>query len=327
MKIGIIGLGSMGKRRIRLIKENFDATEIFGVDISEDRRNEVNNLFNITTYESIDLLLENHKIESVFICTSPLSHSNIILNLLEKNINIFTELNLVDDNYKMIMENSSKKGLLCFLSSTMLYRKEIEFIEKKIQNSNEKIAYRYHVGQYLPDWHPWEKYKDFFVGNKRTNGCRELLAIELPWIIKIFGIVKKMTIIKDKISKLNLNYDDIYLLMLEHENGCKGMINVDVVSREAIRNLEIYSENLHIFWNGTPNSLEIYNINTKNREKINLYKDIEQDSRYAKNIIENAYLEEIREFFETLKSKNREPRYGFKDDLYIISLMNRIEGI
>jgi predicted dehydrogenase len=297
------------------------------VDISKDRRDEANNLFKIITYESIDLLLGNHQIEAAFVCTSPLSHSNIILNLLEKGKNIFTELNLVDDNYKLIIENASKKELICFLSSTMLYRKEIEFIEKKVKESNEKIVYRYHVGQYLPEWHPWENYKDFFVGNKRTNGCRELLAIELPWIIKAFGTVKNITVIKDRISKLNLNYDDTYLLMMEHENGCKGMINIDVVSREAIRNLEIYSENLHIFWNGTPNSLETYNIDTKNREKINLYKDIEQDSRYAKNIIENAYLDEIKEFFKTLKDKNIKSRYNFKDDLYTISLMNKIEGI
>ena len=35
------------------------------------------------------------------------------------------------------------------------------------------------LGQYLPDWHPWESYKSFFVSNKKTNGCRELFAIEL----------------------------------------------------------------------------------------------------------------------------------------------------
>ena len=38
MKILVIGLGSMGKRRIRLIRDMYSTFEIFGVDGREDRR-------------------------------------------------------------------------------------------------------------------------------------------------------------------------------------------------------------------------------------------------------------------------------------------------
>ena len=43
MNILIIGLGSMGKRRIRLIREMFPNYQIYGVDGREDRRKEVGN--------------------------------------------------------------------------------------------------------------------------------------------------------------------------------------------------------------------------------------------------------------------------------------------
>ena len=39
MKVLVIGLGSMGKRRIRLIKDMYPEFEIYGVDGREDRRN------------------------------------------------------------------------------------------------------------------------------------------------------------------------------------------------------------------------------------------------------------------------------------------------
>ncbi len=59
----------------------------------------------------------------------------------------------------------------------------------RIDESSCNFSYTYHVGQYLPDWHPWEDIKDFFVNDKRTNGNREILVRELPWLTETFGEV------------------------------------------------------------------------------------------------------------------------------------------
>ena len=55
------------------------------------------------------------------------------------------------------------------MSSTLQYRKEIQFIKEEVKKVSGKVNYIYHVGQYLPDWHPWENYKDFFVGDARRG--------------------------------------------------------------------------------------------------------------------------------------------------------------
>lgn len=54
MKILVIGLGSMGKRRIRLIRDMYPETVICGVDGREDRRDEAKELFQITCFTSIE---------------------------------------------------------------------------------------------------------------------------------------------------------------------------------------------------------------------------------------------------------------------------------
>lgn len=53
MKVLVIGLGSMGKRRIRLIKDMYPEFEIYGVDGREDRRNEAKELFQIVCMSAI----------------------------------------------------------------------------------------------------------------------------------------------------------------------------------------------------------------------------------------------------------------------------------
>lgn len=324
MKFVVIGLGSMGKRRLKLLSSEYKDIEIIGVDLDIKRRKFVEENFKIKTYEDLELAAKIEKPDAAIISTSPLSHSKIILKCLELGLHVFTEINLVNDKYKEIIEIAKDKNLELFLSSTQLYREEVKEIERRVASCNEKVNYIYHIGQYLPDWHPWENYKDFFVSDKRTNGCRELFAIELPWIIKVFGKVKNLVVKRDKISNLELNYDDSYLCIFEHENGNKGIVCVDVVSRKAVSNLEIYGEELHLTWEGTPDTLKVLDLDTKKVEKINTYKDIEKDNRYADNIIENPYLEELKTYVKKIKGID-EVRYTFEDDLYTLSIVDKIE--
>ena len=161
--------------------------------------------------------------------------------------------NLTDKGYQDNIELSKRNERVLFLSSTFLYRKEIQYIKTTVENCGCNISYMYHAGQYLPDWHPWESYKKFFVGDKRTNGCREFMAIEFPWLIDVFGDIKSITSIGSKDSKLEIDFPDTYQIMIEHMTGHKGLITIDVVSRKAVRKLELSGENLYITWDGTLN--------------------------------------------------------------------------
>lgn len=324
MKFVVIGLGSMGKRRLRLLKNEYKNIEIIGVDLDTERRKFVEENFKVKTYSDLETAVEVEKPNAAIISTSPLSHSKIILKCLNLGLHVFTEINLVNDNYDEIIKIANEKNLELFLSSTQLYREEVKEIERRVSSCKQKVNYIYHIGQYLPDWHPWESYKDFFVNDKRTNGCRELFAIELPWIIKVFGKVKSVTVKKDKISNLDLNYDDSYLCIFEHENGNKGIVCIDVVSRKAVSNLEVYGEEIHLTWEGTPDTLKVFNLEEKKIDVVNTYNNVEKDSRYAENIIENPYLEELKTYVNKINGID-EVRYTFEDDLYTLSIVDKIE--
>lgn len=322
MKVIVIGLGSMGKRRIRLIKQYNPAIEIVGADSREDRRQEAHRLYGIETVETVQECAVNAT--AAFVCTSPLSHHVIITECLNYGLHVFTELNLVADKYEENIELAKSKKLKLFLSSTLLYRNEINYIGRRVSETEGQVNYIYHVGQYLPDWHPWENYEDFFVGDKRTNGCREFFAIELPWIQTVFGEIENIEVRKSKNSSLNIAYDDNYILLLEHKTKIKGMLAVDVISRKAVRNLEVYGEELYLLWDGSASGLYEYDVDKRSDKKIELYDKIEHLSNYNKSIIENAYLNEIKVFFEYIAGRTC-PVYGFEEDKKTIEWLNRIE--
>ena len=318
MKVLVIGLGSMGKRRVRLLKELYPSIEVFGIDGKEDRREEAQKLFNINCFDSIDSVSE--EVDCAFVCTSPLSHSGIITECLQKGWNVFTELNLVDDGYDRNIEIAKKKGVTLFLSSTFFYREETRYIRSKI-SQDKKWNYIYHIGQYLPDWHPWENYKDFFIGDKRTNGCREILAIELPWLTGAFGEIKGVHSVSDKMTELAIGFDDNYYILIDHEGGNKGVLIVDVVSPVAVRKFEAYAEKQCVTWNGTPETVCEFDSESGKMESVTLTEEAEHKEGYREFIVENAYKNEIMEFFDVVMN-GKEPLYGFEQDKKILNVID-----
>lgn len=325
MTVLVIGLGSMGKRRIRLLQKYDAQMRIVGIDSNMERCKIAEREYSIIIYNELQRAFEEENVDRAFICTAPLSHAELIEYCLKRGLHVFTELNLVDHLYKENIELAKKVNKVLFLSSTFLYRKEIEYMAKRIYEKNERVNYVYHAGQYLPDWHPWENYKNFFVGQKETGGCREFMAIEFPWIIEVFGEIKSVQAWADKMSNLELDYPDNYLILLEHLNGNRGMIAFDIVSRKASRNMEIFGKELYLKWDGTPEGLIRYDFETKEDLVIKLYDTIDKRTDYSSSIIEDAYYQEIENFFEVIEN-NEVPKYSFEKDLKIINLINQIEN-
>lgn len=327
MNVVVIGLGSMGKRRIRLLKRYGNIQKIYGVDKREDRRHEITVAMDIPTFANLNEVLEKcDHIDCAFVSTSPLSHSSIIRDCLEKKLHVFTEINLVNDGYEENIKLAEEKGRVLFLSSTFLYREEIASIKNEVAEQHKPINYIYHVGQYLPDWHPWENYNGFFVGERRTNGCREIMAIELPWLIDTFGDIKFISAIHDRIGTLDICYDDNYMIQIQHMNGNKGVLVVDVVSPRAVRNLNIYSEDIYLIWDGTPYGLQKYNRDEKNMRNIQPCQQAEHNDKYQATIVENAYANEMEDFFQVIIGKKKQ-RYGFQKDYQILKWIDQIEGM
>lgn len=324
MKVIVIGLGSMGKRRIRLLSEHKDI-EIFGIDSQEARCQEVKEKFGLRCFPSIDEACRTESIEAALISTSPLSHASIITDCLHHNLHVFTEINLVQDGYAENMALAKAKGKVLFLSSTFLYRKETATIVEKARKAKCSLNYVYHVGQYLPDWHPWESYNNYFIGNPRTNGCRELMAIELPWIVSAFGRIQNVSVLKSKNTKLKIEYNDNYLISVEHEGGAKGVLAIDVVARKAIRHMDVYGEQFQMTWNGTADSLVEYDIENKVDRVISFDNASEHVDGYASFITENPYREEINAYLKQISDPNYVPAWDFNRDQEVLSWIDKIE--
>lgn len=325
MKFLVVGLGSMGKRRIRCLKSlNISNEDIIGYDIRKDRREAVKNLYNIKTVDhfNADILSE---VDAVIISTPPDRHLEYITHAIDNNKPAFVEASVILKGLEEVNRYAREKKVLIAPSCTLIFHPAIKEISKIINEKKYgKITnFSYHSGQYLPDWHPWESIHNFYVSKRETGGAREIVPFELTWMTKTFGYPKDIKGYFKKTYNFGCDIDDTYAIIIEFENFL-GTLIVDVVSRKAIRKLNLNFENAYLFWDWESSKIEIYDANEK---KINIIEHQGGTSieGYNKNIIEEMYIEEMNSFINAIQNNIIFPN-SLDEDISVLKLLQTVEG-
>ncbi|TLX65610.1 MAG: Gfo/Idh/MocA family oxidoreductase [Thaumarchaeota archaeon] len=247
MKFLVVGLGSMGKRRIRNLVQ-LNQNDIIGFDLRDDRCKETNEKYKIKTYSDITEALRE-KPDAMVISTPPDLHMKYAKIAITHRIHFFTEASVIQDGMTEVIKELSKLNLVGLPSCTLRYHPIVIHIQDILKTGKigKPLAFLYHSGQYLPDWHPWEDYRKFYVSKRETGACREIVPFELIWLTSVFGKIKSVTATKNKISNLEADIDDIYNVLLEFKNNIQGNLTVDVISRFPYRQLKVIGEDGVIF--------------------------------------------------------------------------------
>jgi len=322
MKFLIVGLGSMGKRRIRnLQKLGFD--DLIGFDIKQERIDETTKKFKIQTISNINNAIKL-KPDVMIISTPPNLHLQYAKIAVKNNIHFFTELNLISKDVEKIIKLISKSSIQAKPSCTMLFNPLFKEIKKIIQNNSLGKIYfiHHHTGQYLPDWHPWENYRDFFVSKKDTGGAKEMVAFELIWLNQIFSNISTLYSEQNKISNLDTDIDDIYQIMIKFKNNVRCNMIVDVLSKPAFKESIIIGEKGSMKCDFGKKSLLFYKNNKWIRKKINIGKITKGYSSAIPS--EKIYEDEIKCFIKSINCKKKYP-FDFISELKILKYIDSMK--
>src|SRR3989344_3763802 len=97
LKFLVVGLGSMGKRRIRNLQFNGEKN-IVGFDFSAERRKEAEEKYGIRTVDDLEKL-SDADYDAVIISTPPDKHGEFIRFALKHKKHFFVEVTTSDDGY------------------------------------------------------------------------------------------------------------------------------------------------------------------------------------------------------------------------------------
>ncbi len=322
MKYLIIGLGSMGRRRIRCLNAlGIESDKIFGYDKNKLRLQSVCKEYNINKLDE-----EPYKaissFERVIISTSPESHLNYIKDAIHNNKPCFVEASICHARELRRILNS-KPNLIVVPSSTMLYFKA----QKKIQEliSKQKIGNilygRYHVGQWLENWHPWEDIDNFYVSNPETGGCKEIVPFELNWITKIFGKPSLINSLNTKVSLLKAPIDDVFTINLSFDRCRVFSLIIEILSKPtATRELLLIGDEGKLSFRNDQIVLETIH------EKC-LY-DVSESITPEKDYIysDKPYIDEINDFISVCNHNDTKLfPHSLEQDIQLLEFLELIE--
>lgn len=319
----IIGLGSMGKRRIRCLNAlGVESGNIYGVDKREDRCAEAKDKYNIRIIQDVGEL-DFSEIEAVIVSLPPDKHFEGVQIAFSHNKPVFVEASVVLEDVKKIRE-SNTNNIFVAPSGTFLFHPAIKEIRKIVKSGEygKVCNFSYHSGQYLPDWHPWESVKDFYVSNRITGGAREIVPYELTWIVDVLGYPKKVKGYFRKTTNVGCDIEDSYVSSLDY-GDMVGSLLIDVVGRNAARNLIINFEKAQLQWRGDRELLELYIPETDQWQRVELGEMIHEEG-YNKIINENMYIEEIDAFLKGIENAELYPN-TIEKDIKGLEILNEIE--
>lgn len=242
MKFLVIGLGSMGKRRVRNLQALGHA-ELAGFDLREDRRHEAADKYGIAMFDSFESALATFQPDALVISTAPDHHMTYAWAALERGLSCFIEASVVESGrIKALAAKVKGTGIVMAPSCTMRYYPGPKLVKALLQQGviGKPLNINYQTGQYLPDWHPWERIEDFYVSRRETGGCREIVPFELTWLDDVFGASVPLACVKAKLTDMDADIDDIYHCLLRYPGGVLANVTVEVISRpQATRELRV----------------------------------------------------------------------------------------
>lgn len=318
MKFLVIGLGSMGKRRVRNLQA-LGISEIAGFDPRADRQAEAASKNGIQTFGDFESAVQTYRPDVFVISTPPDLHMQYAYFAFERRISCFIEASVVEaEKIKRLAEMVKGTNIVIAPSCTMRYfpgpRKVKELV--KANAIGKVLNVNYQTGQYLPDWHPWESIQDFYVSKRQTGAGREIVPFELAWLNDIFGTPQPLACVKAKLTDMPADIDDIYHCLMRYDGGALANMTVEVISRpSATREMRVLGSTGEIVFSADTNSVRYINTSMKDWAEYKFDAGT-VESRYINP--EEPYIAEMKDFVTALEAKNASLFPNSLDDDYAV---------
>lgn len=262
MKFLQLGLGSMGKRRVRCLRA-LSAGEIVAFDTRRDRRAEAESLYGISTVASFEEGMAMEP-DAVIISTPPDQHIEYCLAAIRSGKPFFVEETVMLDPEALnpVLTALEARPVVASPSCTMRYHPAAKHIKAVLDSGDlgRPLAFNATCLSYLPEWHPWERMRDFYVASRVSGGGREMAIFDIDWFEWAFGNVISVMADVRQVGAFPVDIDDTFQMLLRFAGGVSGAFVVSLAFPVGGRSLELSCEGGQIIWDSRTHKVSVYNV-------------------------------------------------------------------
>ena len=319
MKFALIGAGSIGKRHLgNLIAAGVAPTDIVIVDPRADRVEECKAKYGISRFfESVEQLPFS-EVEAAFVCSPTAYHLQQALVLASEGLHLLIEkplahnLDGIDELQKIIAEKGNRVLIAYPFRFSEHGRKLKEVVDTQIVG--RPLYVHGEFSEYLPDWHPWEDYRSFYMAKKAQGGGSLLDQSHIMdmahWCL---GTVREAFGFNGLVSDLEVETDDLAEIQVKFESGVIGTIHQDMFGRKHSKYMEVKCTHGSIYWDVYDLSVGVFDAVSNNSTKFQFGSDHQV-----------MYLNEINHFLELCRGITTESQCTLEDGMHGMKIIDAV---
>jgi predicted dehydrogenase len=259
----ILGGGSIGKRHVRnLLASGLSAEQLAVVDPREDRRREIAALGvpDGNVFAARDAALERRRFDGAIIATPTSMHYDDALAVAQADVHLMIEKPLGADlnGYEQVKAEVDRRGLFAFVAYCYRFNAGAQTMRSLIRQGmiGEPYYARGEMCSYLPAWHPYEDYREFYMAKKALGGGTLLDQSHLFDITRMFlGEIRGLYGISTRQSHLEIETDDFGEIVLEMASGVRVSLHIDLFSQPPRRDYHVMGATGTLQWNMGTNTV------------------------------------------------------------------------
>ncbi len=244
----IVGTGSAGRRHARNLVSLGAAVSCF--DPRPDRLTQVQSELPsvASVYDSLErAVLDADRFVGVVIASPPLFHVDQALVFLERGIPVLLEKPVAPDLRSALKLEEALKASPAPLLLGYTYRWWPPFVELRHRLTANALGplrhARFVMSAHLADWHPWERYQDFFMASRELGGgalLDESHFIDL--MLWLFGMPESLWGRAERLSRLKITSDDNVDVLAIYPENFRVSIHLDLYGRPHERSVTVVGE-------------------------------------------------------------------------------------
>jgi predicted dehydrogenase len=218
---------------------------------------------------------------------------------------------------KSLQEAVAGSGVRTLVGFQFRFHPTLEKIREFVKTGRlgRPLSFHVHWGEYLPDWHPWEDYRQGYAARADLGGgVVNTLCHPLDYVRWLFGEVNSVSALLGQVSDLELDVEDLAEITLGFENGMIGSVHLDYVQRPPSHWLTVNFEAGQVRWDNATGVVEVYEVE-KDR-----WRTIAPPDGFERN---HLFLEEMRHFIAVINGK-AEPRCSLGDGVRALQVTEAV---
>jgi predicted dehydrogenase len=261
MKFLIAGLGSIGRRHFR----NLIALGQKDIILLRTRKATLpdDELAGYPVETNLQEALQRHKPEAVVVANPTSMHMDVAIPAAEAGCDLLLEKPVSHslERLDVLGQTARKSGSKILVGFQFRYHPTLNRARELIQSNalGKVLTVHTHWGEYLPQWHPWEDYRQSYAARADLGGgVIVTLTHPLDYLRYLLGDVDSLWSFNGHFSPLEVDVEDVAEIGLKFTNGALGGVHLNYFQRPPVHRLEIVGTNGTLRWDNADGILHFY---------------------------------------------------------------------